>query len=143
MKVFGTLVVVAVSLLGIAHAQNPSPEYHPIRPISDCLRTDRINQWYVVDHKTVIVKTGPDNYLVKLQSDCPRLGIGQSLRFRANQSNRQVGYGAICGEAGETLSSRDQPPCAIQSVAKIDKDQFKQLEAQSKQGGIMHGPAKP
>ncbi len=43
--------------------------------------------------------------------------------------------GALCGEAGETVASRDQPPCAVQSAAKIDKAQFEQLSA----AAIKHG----
>jgi hypothetical protein len=77
----------------------------------------------------LIARTGPDHYLVKLQAVCPQLGIGQSLRFRANPSNTTAGRGALCGEAGETVASRDQPPCGAQSVAKIDKAQFEQLSA--------------
>jgi hypothetical protein len=136
--VIAILALTAVAAAGQAYADQPAQEAHqPMRPVSECLRPDRINEWYVVDKRTAIVRTGPDRYLVKLQADCPRLGIGQSLRFRANESNKVAGLGAICGEAGETVRSRDQPPCAIQSVGKIDKAQFDQLEATATQHGFM------
>jgi Family of unknown function (DUF6491) len=118
-----------------AIAADQTPAYTPLRPVSECLRPDRINEWYVVDSSTVIARTGPDRYLVKLQAVCPQLGIGQSLRFRANRSNMAAGMGALCGEAGETVSSRDQPPCGVQSVAKIDKAQFEQLSSKATQHG--------
>lgn len=127
----GTLSVFGTSAI----ATDQAPAYTPLRPINECLRPDRINEWYVVDSNTVIARTGPDRYLVKLQAACPRLGIGQSLRFRPNEANRIVGMRVLCGEAGETVASRDQPPCGVQSVTKIDKARFEQLSATS----IQHG----
>ncbi|WP_233171609.1 DUF6491 family protein [Dyella sp. ASV21] len=131
------LLIGALSLsTAPAMAADQTPAYTPLRPVSECLRPDRINEWYVVDAQTVIARTGPDHYQVKLQAQCPQLGIGQSLRFRANRSNMAVGMGALCGEAGETVSSRDQPPCGVQSITKIDKAQFEQLSARATRHGM-------
>ncbi|WP_114238188.1 DUF6491 family protein [Dyella sp. C9] len=129
------LLAASLAATGALAADQPPPAYTPLRPVSECLRPDRINEWYVVDSQTVVARTGPDHYLVKLQATCPRLGIGQSLRFNPNRSNLAVGMGALCGEAGETLSSRSQPPCAVQSIAKIDKAQYQQLSAKAIQSG--------
>ena len=118
-----------------AAGQDKSPAYTPMRPVSECLRPDRVNEWYVVDHTTVIARTGPDRYLIKLQAKCPQLGIGQSLSFRPNRANQAAGMGAMCGEAGETVASRDQPPCAVQSIAKIDKAQFDALGSKASKHG--------
>ena len=141
------LALAMVAASGLAHADGPAPERQPLRPVSECLRPDRINEWYVVDKRTVIARTGPDRYLVKLTADCPRLGIGQQLRFNPNESNRAAGMGAICGEVGEEVVSRDQPPCAIQSVGKIDKAKFEDLEKHATQHGFLSNgdvpPAKP
>ncbi|WP_243039751.1 DUF6491 family protein [Dyella sedimenti] len=120
---------------GLAATPPRPPAYTPLRPVSECLRPDRINEWHVVDPHTVIARTGPNRYLVKLRTRCPRLGIGQSLRFQANPSNRTVGMGALCGEAGETVASRDQAPCPVQSVAKIDKARFDRLSAKATRHG--------
>ena len=117
-------------------AQTNAPTHTPLRPASECLRPDRINEWLVINARTALVRTGPEHYVVKLQSDCPRLGIGPTgLLFRANQSHRSAGQGEICGEVGETVRSRDQPPCAIASVEKIDKARFQQMSEQA----IHHG----
>lgn len=128
-------LLAAMALPGMASGQDKAPAYSPLRPVSECLRPDRINEWYVVDHTTVIARTGPDRYLIKLQAKCPRLGIGQSLRFRPNQGNQAAGMGAMCGEAGETVASRDQPPCAVQSIIKIDKARFDALGSKASKHG--------
>ena len=144
MKTVTAMLVFAMAAAsGLAHADGPAGERHPMRPVSECLRPDRINEWYVVDKRTVIARTGPDRYLVKLTADCPRLGIGQQLLFRANDSNRAAGLGAICGEVGETVVSRDQPPCAIDSVSKIDKAQFEKMEKHASQRGFMSNGGTP
>jgi hypothetical protein len=144
MKTVTAMLVLAMAAAsGLAHADGPAAERQPMRPVSECLRPDRINEWYVVDKRTVIARTGPDRYLVKLSADCPRLGIGQQLLFRANDSNRAAGMGAICGEVGETVVSRDQPPCAIQSVSKIDKARFEELEKHATQHGFISNGGTP
>ena len=128
-------LLAASALPASAVGQDKTPAYTPLRPVSDCLRPDRVNEWYVVDDMTVIARTGPDRYLIKLQAKCPQLGIGQSLRFRPNRANQAAGMGAMCGEVGETVASRDQPPCAVQSISKIDKVQFDSLGSKSRKHG--------
>ncbi|MGC1548235.1 MAG: DUF6491 family protein [Rhodanobacter sp.] len=128
-----------------AQTSQPNPMYTPLRPVSSCLRTDRINEWHIVDTRTVIARTGPDRYMVKLQTACPRLGYGpRSLMFHSNPANQAVIPWSICGEVGETVRAPNQPPCAIQSVSKINKPQFDQLS----QHALRHGsgadqPIKP
>ena len=111
-------VACTAAVAGNAPAHKPLDYQH-------CIQTDKINEWYVAGARTALVRTGPDRYLVRMQNDCPRLGVGvPGLLFRANASNKAVGNGRICGEAGETVQARDQPPCAIASVTMIDKAQF-------------------
>jgi hypothetical protein len=130
-----SLVLLATTV--VAHAADtPAPMYKPLRPISSCIRTDRIDEWHIVDGRTAIVRNGPRRYVVKLQSDCPRLGIGPAgLIFRANDSNQLTAQGRICGEAGESVRSRDQPPCAIRSVRLVDKPTFDKLSAKASRHG--------
>ena len=118
-------------------AQTPpaasSPAYTPMRPTSDCIRVNQINEWAVVDTQTIVVRTGPKRYLVKLTASCPRLVIGYpNLWFRPNPSNNALGINRICGEVGESVRTRDQPPCPIQSVSFIDKPTFDHLTAIAK-----------
>lgn len=135
----GRFALAAVSLLSMLAAPAIAAQtasHTPLRPQSECLRVDRINEWHVVDHRTAIVRTGPKRYLVKLQASCPRLGIGNpGLLFSPNESNKALGESRICGETGETVRARDQPPCAIASVRVIDKAQFDRLGAAARHHG--------
>lgn len=130
-----SLALLTVSA-GVRAADPRPPQFTPLRPVSSCIRTDRIDEWHIVDGRTAIVRNGPRRYVVKLQNDCPRLGIGpQGLIFRANESNQLTSLGRICGEAGESVRSRDQPPCAIRSVRIIDKPTFDKLSTKATRHG--------
>lgn len=119
-----------------AQTKPKAPAYTPLRPVADCLRTDRINEWHIVDPRTVTVRTGPDRYLVKLQVACPRLSYGPpTLLFHSNPANQAVIPFSICGEAGESVRALQQPPCPIQSVRKIDKAEFDKLSAHASRSG--------
>lgn len=108
----------------------------PLRPISECLRIDQINEWHIVDVRTLTVRTGPRRYLVKLTADCPRLGYRPGLFFRSSPSNQAVAPERICGEVGEAVFvPREQPPCAIQSVSLIDKNAFDAYTARASRHG--------
>jgi Family of unknown function (DUF6491) len=120
---------------GVALAAETPSARTPLHT-SDCIDTSQINEWHIVDARTAIVRTGPKRYLVKLQSECPRLGMSPAgLIFRPNRSNAVVNQGRICGEVGETVHSRNQPPCAIESVSKIDKPRFDELSAHAMRHG--------
>lgn len=128
------LLALTVGASTVQAAETPSART-PLHT-SDCIDPSQINEWHIVDARTAIVRTGPKRYLVTLQSACPRLGIPpRGLIFRPNRSNALVNQGRICGEVGETVHSRNQPPCAIESVSKIDKPRFDQLSARAKRHG--------
>lgn len=131
--------IIPAMLLALAVGTVQATEKTPVRsplPAGECIDTTQINEWHIVDARTAIVRTGPKRYLVTLQSDCPRLGTPPpGLVFKANPSNATVNHGRICGEAGETVRSRSQPPCAIQSVSKIDKARFDKLSAHAMRHG--------
>jgi hypothetical protein len=129
-----------LALAGASLAADMPRASTPIRPINDCIKTDQINEWYIVDARTALVRTGPKRYLVKLKADCPRLGIGMpGLRFRVSESNKAIASDRICGDLGEMVSARDQSPCAIASVSKIDKAQFETMSEHS----ARHSGAEP
>ena len=128
-----------------AQTKPKAPAYTPLRPVADCLRADRINEWHVVDDRTITARTGPDRYLVKLQVACPRLRYGPpTLLFHSNPANQAVIPFSICGEVGESVRAPGQPPCAIQSVRKIDKAEFDKLSAHAgRNGSGANQPSKP
>jgi hypothetical protein len=136
MKTLIPILLLALTVgAGVAQAAETPSTRTPLHT-SDCIDTSQINEWHIVDARTAIVRTGPKRYLVKLQSACPRLGMSPpGLIFRPNRSNAIVNHGRICGEVGETVHSRNQPPCAIESVSKIDKSRFDDLSAHAKRHG--------
>lgn len=124
------LVTVAISST-VMHAQTaPSEPTHTRLPTADCIETTRINEWHIVDERNAIVRTGPKRYLVTLRTDCPQLITG--LSFGSSQANSANNHARICGEVGETVYSRSQPPCHIESVSKIDKPRFNELKEKAK-----------
>lgn len=105
-------------------------------PYAQCIQTDKINEWHIVNARTALVRTGPHRYIVRMQHDCPRLGIGvPGFLLRANPSNLAVGGGRICGEMGETVAARDQPPCAIALVTVTDPASFERLRKHAARHG--------
>jgi len=117
-------------------AQATSAARTPLRPQADCPRIDRINEWHVVDARTVTVRTGPHRYVMRLEANCPRLGVGNpGLLFRTSNANRVLGDSRICGDVGETVQARYQPPCAIASVREVDKAHFDKLTKQARHSG--------
>lgn len=129
------LLLALTSGMGAAHAADRKPTQVPL-PAGECIDTSQINEWHIVNARTAIVRTGPKRYLVTLRSDCPRLGTPPpGLIFRANPSNAVNNRSRICGENGETVHSRYQPPCAIESVSRIDKQRFDQLSTRATRHG--------
>lgn len=124
MKMFLTSLLFAVAAAASAADSAPSPA-SPL-PFADCIQTDRISEWHIVDARSAIVRTGPKSYLVTLKSDCPNLSHPPGLIFgRSNQQG--IAQGRICGAVGETVHSHSQPPCAIQSVQLVDSKHYQQL----------------
>lgn len=123
------------ALTAAASAAQPTPRQFspsPALPAADCIRTDRINDWHIVNARTAIVRTGPKTYEVTLRHECPKLSHPPGLIF--SQSNRQgIAAGSICGSIGETVHSRGQPECAIESVQMIDKTRYQHLSVEAAQ----------
>jgi len=105
-------------------------------PYAQCIQTDKINEWHIVDKRTALVRTGPYRYAVHLKADCPRLGIGvPGFLLHASESGKVAGGNRICGDLGETVAARDQPPCAISSVEPIDEASFERMRKHAARHG--------
>jgi hypothetical protein len=132
-----------VSTLVLAAAAHAGPRQAPARhelPYQDCIRTDIINEWNIVNDRTITVRNGPHYFLVRTSTSCPRADLGGALLFRPSNSQRVVGGSRICGGINEQIVRRSDPPCQIQSVQVIDKAQFDQLKKQAQRHG---NPAAP
>lgn len=112
----------------------PPPERHEL-PVGDCMRTDRISNYTVVDARTVTVANGPNFYKVTTDVDCPRMDLGGGVRFKSADNIKAVQPMAICGSINEKIIRRDDPPCTIQSVEKIDKATYEQLNKKHNTSG--------
>ena len=124
--------VLLLALTAGATAGNAAPPPRTPPPAAECIQPSRINDWHIVDERTATVRTGPKYYLVTLRSACPQLRHPPGLIFKANAANTSANGGRICGEVGETVHSQGQPPCAVESVQRIDKTRFDQLNAAGK-----------
>ncbi|HET7359250.1 MAG TPA: DUF6491 family protein [Rhodanobacteraceae bacterium] len=137
------LLLPALFAVAAAYAANPQARV-PIRPVGECIDSTGINEWHIVNDTTLLVRTGPKRYLVKTRNACPRLGrYGTGIRFRPSNDKQVTLPGRICGDVGETVSSRAQPPCAVQSVQRIDTAQFEALRSQAVRHGNGAGQGVP
>lgn len=127
-----TIVPILLLAFAASTAQAAETPSHSPLPASECINTQQINEWHIVDARNAVVRTGPKHYLVTLQGACPQLRHPPGLIFRTSPSNAGTSQHRICGDIGETVHSRNQPPCAIQSVSKIDKARFDQLTVDAK-----------
>lgn len=126
--------LLAASGTALAGDHLPQTSHKPLRPVSKCLNAASINEWHVINDTTITARNGPRYYLIKTAAKCPRLGkYGAGLFF--HPSHGKMGAFRICGDLGETVSSRDQPPCAIQSVKLISKKQFETIDKRAQRSG--------
>lgn len=132
MKMIAPTVLLALAAAASSAQAATPPSSASSLPAAECIQTDRINDWHIVDARTAIVRTGPKNYQVTLKSDCPQLSHPPGLIFRSSPNHQGMTQGRICGSIGETVHSRGQPPCAIESVNLIDETHYKQLTEQAR-----------
>ncbi|WP_158886165.1 DUF6491 family protein [Rhodanobacter sp. L36] len=133
------LLVLSTGTASALRASDGPVPHAPLRN-ADCIDTSQINDWHIVSDRTAIVRTGPKRYLVTLQSSCPQLSHPPGLIFHS-RSNAMADQGKICGGIGETVYTRGQPACAIQSVSIIDKARFDQLTSDAKRYKGGNAPA--
>lgn len=126
-----------------AHAAGAPPQARQELPVNDCMRTDRISNYTVVDDRTLTVANGPNFYKITTTVACPRMDIGGGVRFKSSENIKAVQPMAICGSINEQIIRRDDPPCAIESVQKIDKPTYEQLNKKAKHGGSGPGTSGP
>lgn len=136
MKILALLLLPALVVGSFAHAADTTPAHQPLRPVSQCPDITKINEWHVINDRTLTVRTGPHRFVIKTQFACPKLGrYGSGINFRLSNGTRAVGESRICGDLGDEVSSRAQPPCEVQSVRKISKQRFDELNKKAERSG--------
>jgi hypothetical protein len=127
-----SLLLALIAAASAAQAAPSPPSSTSSLPAADCIRTDRINDWHIVNARSAIVRTGPKRYVVTLKSECPQLSHPPGLIFRSSPNHEGMSQDRICGSIGETVHSRGQPPCAIESVRLINKVRYDQLSEEAR-----------
>lgn len=99
-------------------------ETAPRLPYAECLRPDRVGEWYATGPDSLVVRADRYYYRVTMTTaQCPRFGRGAALHFRlANTLDR------ACGDANEAIVGDDGIPCPIARIETIDKDEFRREE---------------
>ncbi|UPG84569.1 DUF6491 family protein [Luteibacter aegosomatis] len=134
MNVRYLLLATCLGFTGALQAQDAPQARHEL-PFADCMRTDRISNYAEVDDRTVIVANGPNFYRITTDVACPRKSLGGGIHFKGSASVKAIGAMRICGGIDEQIVRRDDPPCQIQTVEKIDKKTYQSLEKNAKKKG--------
>ncbi|MCY7355166.1 MAG: hypothetical protein LH470_08855 [Lysobacter sp.] len=149
MKTFLLPLLTGALVLGssVSGAAGPESNGAPLRPVGECLVTQQVLDWGVVDHRRLVVKTlGSRYYDIQLSHRCPNLNRRPYLSFRDGLQSMPIGSGRgflpgtgsdpvtsdgrICGDLGDAVVPRSgirtglDLPCDIASVRRIDRRAF-------------------
>ncbi len=132
----GLLLPTLLAMTTVTAVGQASGAREPVRPLSQCMDAANINEWHVIDDTTMTVRNGPRRYVITTTHTCPALGrYGDGLHFHPSRDKAGLDPWRICGDLGETVSSRQQPPCAVKSVRRIDKQAFDTLNKRAERNG--------
>jgi len=132
---------------GVSGAAGPGSNGAPLRPTGECLVTQQVLDWGVVDQRRLVVKTlGSRYYDIQLSHRCPNLSRRPYLSFRDGLQSMPLGSGRgfrpgvgadpiardgrICGDLGDAVVPRSgiqtglDLPCDIANVRRIDRRAF-------------------
>lgn len=128
-RIIRLLPLAAVACMLAACATDSQSTRQPLRPVSACPDLNHSPEMYTPDDKTVVMKSGPNYYRVDLMNKCGRLS-GSTISFKL--AHGMSGARRLCGEVGDELINVDGMHCGIRSVTRINKQQFADLQAQSR-----------
>ena len=95
----------------------------------ECLDSNRIRNWIVIDDETLLLDAGPKKYRVSLQSSCFNLDTSPTLQFEGDPST-----GRICSGTLDVIRVQGEQ-CRISRIREIDKKSFN--DAQNKKKASM------
>lgn len=94
----------------------------PIRPYSNCLDADHLNNWFVASSSTLYASDSNNYFRINMDGVCPRMGKTGSIRF---QSATHTGSDTrICGDDTDRLFTDAGISCSIGSVVSISATDF-------------------
>lgn len=102
-------------IVGCATSNPSSDDESEPRPPRDCFRVESIQNWKVIDNRTLVV-WAPNRrtaYRVDLFSSCGGLSFAQEIGFQSGLGSR------ICGIPGDAIRIRDTGSCGITGVSAL------------------------
>jgi hypothetical protein len=117
-----TLVLAALPAL--ASAPGPAAET-PVRHLrgSECLDPNLVRGFHSLDRNQVIVDAGRHFYRIEVAPSCWNLRFASVIAFRGD-----IVSGRVCGTPHDEILVRGEPPCRIQAMSLMTKDEYKQLQ---------------
>lgn len=120
-----TILAAALVLAALpALATDPAPDT-PDRYLrgSECLDPTLVRGFHTLEHNQVIVDGGRRFYLIEVPSTCWNLRFASVIAFRGDLAS-----GRVCGTLHDEILVRGEPPCRIQRVSLLTKDEYRQMQ---------------
>jgi hypothetical protein len=118
------LLVVLLALLvppaaSLAASEGKPRASDPLRG-SQCLDPSFTRSFTTVDDRTLLVDGGRHRYLIEVAGSCWNLDFANAIGFRGDPISRRV-----CGGPFDAILLRGEPPCHIDRMSIISKEEYK------------------
>jgi len=119
------LAVVLLSLLATLPAASMATGENKVRasdPLkgSQCLDPSFTRSFITVDDKHLLVDGGRHRYLIEVSGACWNLDFANAIGFRGDPIS-----GRVCGSPFDAILVRGNPPCLINNMSIISKEEYK------------------
>ena len=115
--VLAALVLGALPVL----ASDPAPTRPPAPYLrgNQCLDPAFARGFTSLDDRRLLVDAGRQRYLVEVSPSCWNLDFASALGFRGDPIS-----GRVCGSVRDAVLLRGEPPCKIERMQLLDKEQY-------------------
>jgi hypothetical protein len=113
---------VLAALPALATAPTPEAPRRYLRG-SECLDPTLVRGFHTLEHNQVIVDAGRHFYRIEVPSTCWNLRGASVIAFRGD-----IASGRVCGTLHDEILVRGEPPCRIQRMSLLTRDQYRQLQ---------------
>ena len=111
-----------LALLAVPAASSVAVPVQPVEPRflrgSECLDPAFARSFATIDYNTLVVDAGRYRYLIQTGA-CWGLDYTNIINFRGDPISRRV-----CGGTFDAILVRNEPPCRIERMSLIDKQQY-------------------
>ena len=101
----------------------PAPEAPKSRYLKggECLDPTFARSYYALDRRRLLVDAGSRKYLIEVAPSCWNLDFANAIGFRGDLASNRV-----CGSAHDEVLVRGEPPCRIERMELLSKEQYRQ-----------------